>query len=86
MLINKTLKDYYEFRNLDLQLADERQSLLQKQLLKKTARFQDIYNEFTDNEKVILRELFPYEDNEGRNYLMAYGVDITELKKAVTSS
>jgi signal transduction histidine kinase len=82
LLINKTLKDYYEFRNLDLQLADERQSLLQKAITeKKTARFQDIYNEFTDNEKVILRELFPYEDNEGRNYLMAYGVDITELKK-----
>ena len=81
-LINKTLKDYYEFRGLDLQLADERQSLLQKAITKKNAvRYQDVYNEFDDNEKVILRELFPYEDNEGRNFLMAYGVDITELKK-----
>ncbi|MEI7978362.1 MAG: ATP-binding protein [Bacteroidota bacterium] len=81
-LINKTLKDYYEFRGLDLQLADERQSLLQKAITEKNAvRYQDVYNEFDDNEKVILRELFPYEDNEGRNFLMAYGVDITELKK-----
>ncbi len=81
-LINKTLKDYYEFRNLDLQLADERQALLQKAITEKNAvRYQDVYNEFNDNEIVILRELFPYEDYEGRNYLMAYGVDITELKK-----
>ena len=27
-LINKTMKDYFDFRNLDLQLADERQALL----------------------------------------------------------
>ena len=81
-LINKTMKDYFEFRNLDLQLADERQALLQKAITeKKPVRYQDIYNEFADNEKVMLRELFPYEDNDGRNYLMAYGVDITELKK-----
>ena len=50
-------------------------------LKKKIVRYQDIYNEFADNEKVMLRELFPYEDNDGRNYLMAYGVDITEIKK-----
>jgi len=81
-LINKTMKDYFEFRNLDLQLADERQALLQTAITeKKPVRYQDIYNEFAANEKVMLRELFPYEDNDGRNYLMAYGVDITELKK-----
>jgi len=81
-LINKTIIDYYEFRNLDMQLADERQALLQKAITEKVAvRWQDIYNEFSDNEKVVLRELFPYEDNEGRNYLLAYGVDITLQKK-----
>ena len=81
-LINKTMKDYFDFRNLDLQLADERQALLHTAIAeKKTVRYQDIYNEFADNEKVMLRELFPYEDNDGRNYLMAYGVDITEIKK-----
>ncbi|OYU96457.1 MAG: hypothetical protein CFE21_08680 [Bacteroidetes bacterium B1(2017)] len=81
-LINKALKEYYEFRNLDTQLAEERHSFLQKAIIeKKSVRYQDIYNEFTDTEKVVLRELFPYEDNEGRNYLLAYGVDITELKK-----
>ena len=34
-LINKTMKDYFDFRNLDLQLADERQALLHTAIAEK---------------------------------------------------
>ena len=81
-LLNKTLKDYYQFRNLDLSLADERQAQFQQAINTKIPlRYQEVYNEFSKNEKVMLRELFPYEDRSGKTYLLAYGVDITELKK-----
>jgi hypothetical protein len=72
------LKDYYQFRNLDLSLADERQAQFQQAINTKIPlRYQDVYNEFSKNEKVMLRELFPYEDRSGKTYLLAYGVDIT---------
>jgi signal transduction histidine kinase len=81
-LIGRTLKDYYEFRNLDMSLADERETILRGALDKgETVRYQDVYDELSDSEKVVLRELFPYRDHNGNNYLLAYGVDITELKK-----
>jgi signal transduction histidine kinase len=82
-LKGKTYKDYFTYRNLDLKLAEEREDNFRKIITEGEAySFEETYLKGTADEKTIFRKMLPYVSQNDEKYIMAYGIDITNVRKA----
>jgi signal transduction histidine kinase len=79
----KTYLDYAKYRNLDLDIAREREDNFRK-IIENGEEFfyEDTYFKGTDQEKTIYRNMVPYASHSGEKYILAYGIDITMVRKA----
>ena len=81
-LIGKREIDYFRFRGLPLDKAIDREARFKLMVDEKSREtWEDVYNEGMPNEKVMLRNMLPIFDDKKLVYILAYGVDITQLKK-----
>ena len=82
-LRGKTYMDYAKFRNLDLDIAREREENFKKIIDNGEEFFyEDTYFKGTEQEKTIYRSMLPYISHSGEKYIIAYGIDITMVRKA----
>jgi signal transduction histidine kinase len=82
-LKGKTYTDYFTYRNLDLKLAEEREDNFRKIITEGEAySFEETYLKGTADEKTIFRKMFPYVSQNDEKYILAYGIDITNVRKA----
>ena len=79
----KTYLDYARYRNLDLAIASEREQNFRK-IIDNSEEFfyEDTYFKGTEQEKTIYRNMVPYTSHSGEKYILAYGIDITMVRKA----
>jgi signal transduction histidine kinase len=79
----KTYMDYSRYRNLDMKLAQEREDNFRK-IIENGEEFfyEDTYFKGTEQEKTIYRNMVPYFSHSGEKYILAYGIDITMVRKA----
>lgn len=82
-LKGKTFKDYCKFRNLDLELAEEREKNFRKIIVDgEIYSYEETYLKGTADEKTIFRKMLPYFAQNGEKFILAYGIDITNVRKA----
>lgn len=82
-LLGKTYLEYCKFRNLDLNIAYEREDNFRKIINEgEVFFFEETYNTGTIDEKTIFRKMLPYTSFDNKRYILAYGIDITTVKKA----
>lgn len=81
-MIGKREIDYFRFRGLPIEKALDRERRFERMVNDKTAdSWEDIYNEGQANEKVMLRNMLPIFSDDKLVYILAYGIDITQIKK-----
>lgn len=79
----KTYLDYARYRNLDMDIAREREDNFRKIIDNGEEFFyEDTYFKGTEQEKTIYRNMLPYNSHSGEKYILAYGIDITMVRKA----
>ncbi|MFM7684019.1 MAG: PAS domain S-box protein, partial [Bacteroidota bacterium] len=83
-MIGKDDYDYFRFRGLSFEIADRRRELFNSVLQnKETIEWEDDIKDAKGNQKVIIRKLAPIFDSNGNvNYVIGYGIDITQRKIA----
>ena len=82
-LVGKNDYDYCLFRNLDTANADKRRSYFNKAVAeKKTVGWIDEHKVDEHSSRFVLRNFYPFFENEKLKYVFGYGVDITDIKKA----
>lgn len=81
-IIGKTIREYFEFKNLDIARLEERERQLQKVLSTKAGNsWEEAYYNSKGELKWYMRFLYPFYDVEQNlQMLIGYGVDITEAK------
>lgn len=82
-VIGRNMYDYCRKRNIDERFAIEREALFREVWQsQKVHTVVDHYHEGKENEKYILRMLYPFlSDGQELEFLVVYGIDITEQKK-----
>ncbi len=82
-LYGKTFLDYTILRNLDLAEAMEKESQFRKVLEDgRTYIYEDVYHKDTEHEKIMFRRMVPFKSADDKNFILASGMDITDLKKS----
>jgi signal transduction histidine kinase len=82
-LKGKSYVDYCKFRNLDLSIAEEREGNFRNVLNEgQTFFYEETYHKGTTEEKTVFRKMMPYTSLNNEKYILAYGIDITTVKKA----
>ena len=81
-LIGKNDFDYCEYKNINPASAHKRRSYFNEAIEKdKSVDWIDTY-EKDGSKKYIFRRFFPYKHNGVLEYVIGYGIDVTELKNA----
>ena len=80
-LIGKDDFEYCEFRGLDISLAQNRRNLFLKTVKNKTnTQWIDEHVNKNGEQQYVLRNLFPHFENNDLQFVIGYGIDITERK------
>ncbi len=81
-MIGKTNTDYFIKKNLDIELGKRRETLIEKAIIEDVEiNFEDIHHKGTEREVVVFRSISPFTTNDGAKYFLAYGLEITDIKK-----
>ncbi|MEY4703357.1 MAG: hypothetical protein RIR96_1254 [Bacteroidota bacterium] len=81
-MIGKNDFDYCRFRNIDDSLALRRRELFNKAVdSKEKHQWVDEHRDKEGNTKFVLRNLYPYFENDKLMFVIGYGIDITERKQ-----
>jgi PAS domain S-box-containing protein len=83
-MIGKDDYDYCRFRGISTDIADKRRKIFNSVLQnKETIEWEDQLKDANGNPKVVIRKLAPIFDEKGNvDYVIGYGVDITQRKFA----
>jgi PAS domain S-box-containing protein len=80
-LIGKDDFDYCAFKGIDNALAENRRNLFLKTIKNKTnSQFVDEHIDKKGEKHYVLRNLFPHFENNKLQFVIGYGIDITERK------
>jgi signal transduction histidine kinase len=81
-MIGKTNSDYFILKNIDKEIGFRREVFMQNAIeTDSLISFEDIHHRGTKNEVVMLRSVSPFIAHDGNKYLLAYGLNITDIKK-----
>jgi nitrogen-specific signal transduction histidine kinase len=81
-MVGKTNSDYFILKNIDKEIGFRREVFLQQAIDSDSlVSFEDVHHKGTEKEVVMLRSVSPFTAHNGVKYLLAYGQNITELKK-----
>jgi signal transduction histidine kinase len=81
-MIGKTNSDYFILKNIDKEIGFRREVYMQNAIDSDSLiSFEDVHHRGTDKEVVMLRSVSPFTAHDGIKYLLAYGLNITEIKK-----
>lgn len=81
-LIGKTITEYYSQRGKDQEFIDFMTEQFNQALSShRRISFETVHNENREDEKIMQRIILPFDSTDGKAYLLAYGFDVTELKK-----
>jgi len=81
-MIGKTNSDYFNIKKLDAEIGQSREKYFQAALdSNRLVSFEDVHYKNTDKEVHMLRIVSPYISHDQQKYLLAYGMNITDIKK-----
>lgn len=81
-MIGKNDFDYCEMRNRDNTVAKKRWELFEKAIEEsRTIQWEDEHKAADGTDKYVLRNFYPYFENNKLKYMIGYGIDITERKQ-----
>ena len=81
-MIGKTNSDYFILKNIDKEIGFRREVFMQNAIESDSLiSFEDIHHKGTENEVVMLRSVSPFTAHDGNKYLLAYGLNISDIKK-----
>lgn len=81
-MIGKTNSDYFILKNIDKEIGYRREVFIQQAIdTDSLVSFEDVHHKGTEKEVVMLRSVSPFMAHDNEKYLLAYGQDITELKR-----
>ena len=83
-IVGKDDYDYCSHRGISFEIADKRRKVFNEVLQnKQTVEWEDYLKDSNGNQKVVIRKLAPILDESGNaNFVIGYGVDITQRKSA----
>jgi signal transduction histidine kinase len=83
-MIGKTNTDYFNLKNFDADIGLSRERYFQAALdSNKLVSFEDVHYKNTEKEVHMLRIISPYISHDQQKYLLAYGMNITDIKQNV---
>jgi nitrogen-specific signal transduction histidine kinase len=81
-LIGKNNTDYFNFKKMDPEIGQSREMYFQTALdLNKMVSFEDVHHKNSEKEVHMLRIVSPYISHDQQKYLLAYGMNITDIKQ-----
>lgn len=81
-IIGKTDYDYCRYRNIPTAMADERFKRFEEGFKGNTTEYIEEIKQADGTSKFILRIIYPVKENNKVTYLIGYGIDVTNIKKA----
>jgi signal transduction histidine kinase len=83
-MVGKTNLDYFILKNYDKQIGITREAYIQTAIeTNSLVRFEDVHHKGTEKEVVMLRSVSPFSTYDDTKYLLAYGLDITDIKNNI---
>ncbi len=81
-MIGKTNTDYFNLKKMDAEIGQSREMYFQTALdSNKLVSFEDIHHKDSEKEVHMLRIVSPYISHDQQKYLLAYGMNITDIKQ-----
>lgn len=81
-MVGKTNSDYFILKNIDKEIGFKREVFIQQAIdTDSMVSFEDVHHKGTEKEVIMLRSVSPFTAYDGLRYLLAYGQEITDLKK-----